>query len=220
MRFDDDFHVVQIYFLYKFAADLHTTKKHYLRMDKIKLGNPAVVGLAGFGLTTLLLQFHNIGFGGMGIVLSMGIIFGGLTQLIAGFMEQKTGNNFGYAAFTAYGSFWIGLGIIWVLNHFGIFVSSTTDVGLYLLAWTLLSVVFWIGSLFISKAMAFTFTTLIIGFVFLDLGHFGFPVMNVAAGYVLIACALGAWYMMAAIILNDLAGYELVKVGKALIAKK
>ena len=25
------------------------------------LGNPAVVGLAGFGLTTLILQFHNLG---------------------------------------------------------------------------------------------------------------------------------------------------------------
>lgn len=29
-------------------------------MEK-KMGNPAVVGLAGFGLTTILLQFHNIG---------------------------------------------------------------------------------------------------------------------------------------------------------------
>ncbi len=26
-----------------------------------KLGNPAVVGLAGFALSTLLLQFHNVG---------------------------------------------------------------------------------------------------------------------------------------------------------------
>lgn len=58
--------------------------------------NPAVVGLAGFGLTILLLQLHNLGLCGIGPVLAMGIIFGGLAQLIAGFMEQKTGNNFGY----------------------------------------------------------------------------------------------------------------------------
>jgi len=63
-------------------------------MEK-KMGNPAVVGLAGFGLTTLLLQFHNIGLIGLGPVISMGFIFGGLAQLIAGFMEQKMGNNFG-----------------------------------------------------------------------------------------------------------------------------
>jgi len=54
----------------------------------------------------------------------------------------------------------------------------------------------------------------------LDLGHFGFPIMNKLAGYELILCAASAWYMMAAIIINDLAGYELLKSGKALIAKK
>ncbi len=98
------------------------------------MGNPAVVGLAGFGLTTLLLQFHNLGLIGLGPVLAMGFAFGGLAQFIAGFMEQKMGNNFGFAAFTAYGSFWIGLGIIWLLNNAGIYPSSGTDVGFYLVA--------------------------------------------------------------------------------------
>ena len=57
-------------------------------MEK-KMGNPAVVGLAGFGLTTLLLQFHNIGLCGLGPVVAMGFIFGGLAQMISGFQEQK-----------------------------------------------------------------------------------------------------------------------------------
>ncbi len=189
-------------------------------MDKTKLANPAVVGLGGFGLTTLLLQFHNLGLCGLGPVLAMGIIFGGLAQMIAGLMEQKTGNNFGYAAFTAYGAFWIGLGIIWILNHLGVYESSGTDVGFYLVAWTLLTVIFWVGSLFISRAMFFTFTTLLIGFILLDLGHFGYPALNVAAAYVLIVCALSAWYMMAATILNELSGREMLKVGMAPIKSK
>ncbi len=184
-------------------------------MNHSKLGNPAVVGLAGFGLTTLLLQFHNIGICGLGPVVSMGFIFGGLAQMIAGLLEQKTGNNFGFAAFTSYGAFWIGLGIIWMLNHYGVYQSSATDVGFYLLAWTFFTAILWVGSWFIHSAMAITFTTLLMGFILLDLGHFGFPQMNVAAGYVLIICALSAWYMMAAIILNELAGRELLKTGKA-----
>lgn len=188
-------------------------------MNNVKLGNPAVVGLAGFGLTTLLLQFHNLGICGLGPVVAMGFIFGGLAQLIAGLMEQKTGNNFGFAAFTSYGAFWIGLGIIWILNHFGIYTSSGTDVGMYLVAWTLLTVIYWIGSMFIHTAMATTFTTLLIGFILLDLGHFGLPILNVVAAYVLILCALCAWYMMAAIILNELAGKELLKTGKPWIKK-
>lgn len=188
-------------------------------MNNVKLGNPAVVGLAGFGLTTLLLQFHNLGICGLGPVASMGFIFGGLAQFIAGLLEQKTGNNFGFAAFTSYGAFWIGLGVIWMLNHFGIYTSSGTDVGMYLVAWTLLTVILWIGSMYIHSAMATTFTTLLIGFILLDLGHFGLPVLNVVAAYVLILCALCAWYMMAAIILNELAGKELLKTGKPWIKK-
>jgi hypothetical protein len=70
-----------------------------LNMSTQKIGNPAVVGLAGFGLTTLLLQIHNIGLMGIGPVLAMGLVFGGLAQFIAGFMEQKVGNNFGFSAF-------------------------------------------------------------------------------------------------------------------------
>lgn len=186
-------------------------------MNTIKLGNPAVVGLAGFGLTTLLLQFHNLGWCGLGPVVAMGFIFGGLAQLVAGFMEQKTGNNFGFAAFSSYGAFWIGLGIIWILNHFGIYTSSTTDVGYYLIAWTLLTLIFWIGSLFIHTAMAITFSTLALGFILLDLAHFGFPQATTYAAYVLIICALSAWYMMAAIIINDVAGKQLLTFGKPLI---
>jgi hypothetical protein len=189
-------------------------------MENTKLGNPAVVGLAGFGLTTILLQFHNLGLCGLGPVVAMGFIFGGLAQLIAGLMEQKTGNNFGFVAFTSYGAFWIGLGLIWLLNHFEIYKSSGTDVGYFLLAWTFLTVILWIGSLFIHTAMAVTFTTLLIGFILLDLGHFGFPALNKVAAVVLLMCAASAWYMMATIVLNGLAGRELLKSGKAWINNK
>ncbi len=188
-------------------------------MNNAKLGNPAVVGLAGFGLTTLLLQFHNLELLGLGPVVAMGFIFGGLAQLMAGLMEQKTGNNFGFAVFTSYGAFWIGLGIIWILNHLGVYSSSGTDVGYYLVAWTLLTAIFWVGALFIHTAMVLTFSTLLAGFIFLDLGHFGFPVFNKVAAIVLIVCALLAWYMMAAIILNELAGRQMLKTGKAWIRK-
>lgn len=189
-------------------------------MNNGKLGNPAVVGLGGFGLTTLLLQFHNLGWIGLGPVLAIGIIFGGAVQLIAGFMEQKTGNNFGFAAFSAYGAFWIGLGIIWILNHFNIYPSNGQDVGFFLVAWTLITAIFWFGSFFIHTAMFVTFATLLAGFILLDLVHFGFPALETLAAIDLIVCAFAAWYMMAAIILNDLAGREILKVGKPLIAKK
>ena len=88
-------------------------------------GNPGVVGLAGFGLTTMLLQFHNVGWCGVGPIVALAFVFGGLAQMIAGFQEFKCGNNFGYSAFVAYGSFWIALGIIFMFNYYNIYHSGT-----------------------------------------------------------------------------------------------
>jgi len=186
-------------------------------MSDTKLANPAVVGLAGFGLTTLLLQFHNLGLCGTGVVLAPGFIFGGLAQMIAGFQEQKTGNNFGYSAFVSFGAFWIGLGIIWLLGHFEVFTPSKTDVGYYLVTWTLYSTIMFIASLRVHKAMAITFALLIAGFILLDVGHFGPAIFNTIAAYVLIGCALSAWYMMAGIILQDVAGKPILPMGKPYI---
>jgi hypothetical protein len=65
--------------------------------------------------------------------------------------------------------------------------------------------------------MAITFGLLLLGFILLVVGHFGDPIWNKVAGYELIPCALMAWYMMAAIIINDLAGKTVLPVGKAFI---
>lgn len=184
-------------------------------MTDANVGNPAVVGLGGFGLTTLLLQFHNVGWmPSLGPVVWLGFVFGGLAQLIAGLQEQKTGNNFGYCAFSGYGAFWIGLALILIGNNYDLFPASTTDVGWYLIAWTLFTAILWVGSLRIHGAMAFTFTTLLLGFILLDLAHFGFPWLTVVAGYELMVCALSAWYMMARIILNEIYGRELLPAGR------
>ena len=188
-------------------------------MAEQKTGNPAVVGLAGFGLTTLILQFHNVGWMGLGPVVWLAVIFGGLAQMIAGLQEMKTGNNFGYCAFTAFGCFWLSLALIFIGNHFGIYVSTKTDIGWFLVAWTALTVILWIGSLAISGAHGLLFTLLLAGFVLLDLAHFGYPELTVVAGYELMATAVMAWYIMAHIIFAGLFGRDLLPLGKPWIKK-
>lgn len=98
----------------------------------------------------------------------------------------------------------ISYGSFWIFNHLGIYHSSRTDVGIYLIAWTLLTFIFWISSLFIHSTMAFTFTTLLIGF----------PQLTKFAEYDLIICALGAWYMMGSITINDVSGSQVIKAEK------
>lgn len=177
-------------------------------------GNPAVVGLAGFGVTTLVLQFHNVGWCGIGPVFALALIFGGLAQLIAGFQEFKCGNNFGYSAFVAYGSFWLAFGAILICNKLGFYSSDGRDIGFFLIGFTVYTLIMWGAALRIHGMMALTFTLLVIGFVLLDFAHFGFPQLTVIAGYELMACALCALYMMASIIYQQVYGRVILPMGQ------
>lgn len=59
-------------------------------MGNTKLANPAPLGLMGFGMTTILLNLHNAGFFALdGIILAMGIFYGGIAQIFAGLLEYK-----------------------------------------------------------------------------------------------------------------------------------
>ena len=183
------------------------------------LGNPAVVGLGGFGLTTLELQFHNLGWVGIGPVIWLGFVFGGVAQFMAGLQEQKTGNNFGYCAFTAFGAFWLSLCAYLVGSTSGIKMLALTenDLGFFLFGWTLFTSGLWIASFKISKAMALTFTTLMIGFVLLDLSKWGFPQLTPFAAWDLIVCALLAWYMMFHVVFLSVFGRDVLPVGRPIL---
>jgi succinate-acetate transporter protein len=172
----------------------------------VGMANPAAVGLGAFGATTLLLQFHNLGFVSTGTVMWLAFFFGGLAQLVAGFQEFRTGNSFGFAAFTTYGSFWIALGGIWLNAQLGFAQISATDVGWFLVIFTLLTGIYFIGSLKQNSALAWVFLTLFIGFILLDIGHLapGMEVFNKIAAVELIFCALCAWYLMAHVIFAPL----------------
>jgi hypothetical protein len=183
-----------------------------------KMGNPAAVGLAAFGMTTLLLQFHALGLMGLGPVIWTGVFFGGIAQVCAGLQEHKNGNNFGYSVFTSFGCFWLGFCGMSVASKLGLFAVSKTDVGWFLVAWTLYSAIMTVGALRISKAMTVAFVTLMIGLVLLDIEHFGgSEQLAVVAAWALVVCVASVWYMMAHIVFHDLFGRDVLPVGKPVI---
>lgn len=199
-------------------------------MSQCAQGNPAAVGLAAFGLTTLLLQFHNLGWCGTGVVFCTAITLGGTAQLIAGFQEFRAGNNFGYSAFTVFGAFWLALGMIYLIldlqgaqnSVIGSHLKITpTDIGFFLVSFSFYVVIMWVASMRVSAMMAFTFTTLIFGFVGLDLIFLmdaKWLMPAVAAD--LILCALSAWYMMAHIIFLQIFNRDILPVGRPWISSK
>src|SRR5438874_11688640 len=99
--------------------------------------NPAPLGLLGFGMTTVLLNFHNAGFYELNaMILAMGICYGGVAQIIAGVMEWRKNNTFAATAFISYGLFWLSLVTLIVLAKLGLgAASSETSMAAYLAMW-------------------------------------------------------------------------------------
>jgi len=187
---------------------------------EVKLGNPAVVGLAGFGMTTLCLQFHNLGWVSVGPVIWIGLLFGGTAQLVAGFLEFKTGNNFGFCAFSGYGAFWISLCFYLIFGtnadlvaKYPVLKLDGHGLGIFLLMWTFFTFILFIASMKHHSALAFIFLTLLVGFIGLDLKELvGSQAAGTFAAWDLIVCALSAWYLMAVAVYAE-AGINL-PVGK------
>jgi succinate-acetate transporter protein len=183
---------------------------------KPKYANPAPLGLAGFALTTFILNLHNAGFIGIGAALPLGLFYGGLAQLVAGFLEFRTGNTFGMTAFGSFGAFWISLASM-VLMEMNKWIAPEALQGWLLatlVAWTLFTFVLWIATFRHNKALVMVFSTLLILFVLLDIHVWtGSKLMGVIAGWEGMFCALTAWYLMAAIVINDSFGREVLPVG-------
>lgn len=168
--------------------------------------NPAPLGLLGFGLTTVLLNIHNVGYYELNtMILAMGIFYGGLAQIIAGMMEWKKNNTFGTTAFTSYGLFWLSLVGLILMPNLGLGVATSKQAfAAYFFMWGLFTFVMFLGTLRINRALQFVFLSLTILFILLAArDFFGSAGIGTLAGYVGIICGLSAIYTGLAQVLNE-----------------
>jgi hypothetical protein len=178
--------------------------------------NPAPLGLMGFGLTTILLNLHNAGVIPIGsAILAMGLLAGGFAQIIAGIMEWKKKNTFGTVAFTSYGFFWISLVALIVMPRFGIAdAADRSGMAAYLFVWGLFTVVMFVATLKMNRAVMLVFFALTILFFLLALADAtGSATLTRVAGYEGIVCGFGAIYIGAAQILNEVYGRTVLPLG-------
>jgi hypothetical protein len=182
-----------------------------------RTGNPAPLGLMGFGMTTVLLNLHNAGFIALDtMILSMGIFYGGLAQIIAGIMEWKKGNTFAATAFTSYGMFWLSLVALIALPHAGLGLTAPSgySVPAYLVAWGVFTLVLFIGTLRLNRALQVVFATLTILFFMLAAGDaLGSATIGRAAGWVGLLCGASAIYTGLAQVLNEVYGKTVWPLG-------
>lgn len=169
--------------------------------------NPAPLGLMGFGMTTVLLNLHNVGLFKLGsMILCMGIFYGGIAQILAGIMEWKKNNTFGTLAFISYGSFWLSLVGLLVFPKTGL-AESTENSALvaYLVMWGLFTLVLFIGTLKLTKHLQVIFGSLALLFFLLALGDLTQNhIIKTIAGYEGIFCGCSAIYTALYQVLSEL----------------
>ena len=180
-------------------------------------GNPAPLGLLGFGMTTVLLNIHNAGYYELNtMILAMGLCYGGLAQIIAGIMEWRKGNTFATTAFVSYGLFWLSLVTLIVFAKIGWAAATAPNaMGAYLLIWGIFTAVMFIGTLYLSRALQIVFGSLTILFFLLAIEYFSNAEAGFkhAVGYEGIFCGASAIYTGLAQVLNELAGKTLLPLG-------
>jgi succinate-acetate transporter protein len=171
--------------------------------------DPGPLGLAAFAGTTFVLSLINanlVSAKGIGAVLALALAYGGITQLLAGMWEFRTGNTFGAVAFSSFGAFWISFYLLLKV------VPATTitphGVSLYLWMWAIFTTYMFLASLRTTGAVALVFFLLSVTFILLAIGDMGTGHTSIthAGGYVGIATAIAAWYASFAAVLNSTFG--------------
>jgi succinate-acetate transporter protein len=177
--------------------------------------NPAPLGLIAFGLTTVLLNFHNAGFYPLSsMILAMGLAYGGAAQVIASAMEYKNGNTFATVAFGSYGLFWWSFAILLILPKLGLAAApDEASLVAYLFMWGLFTAVMFIATLKLSRGLQAIFATLAILFFLLALGDYtGNATITIIAGYEGILTGLIATYVGLAEVINETYGRKALPV--------
>jgi len=187
-------------------------------MTDTKLANPAALGLGGFALTTFILNVVNAGLisgENLGMVLPIGIFYGGLAQFCAGMWEFKRGDTFGATCFSSFGAFWMGVAVMVLLENAGVIPSVPREgMAVLFIAWGIFTAYATIASLKVNRAVTSIFVTLTILFFLLAIGEWNDTVHKVA-GYEGILCALIAWYTAAGVLINTLYGRDVIPLGHA-----
>lgn len=178
--------------------------------------NPAPLGLAGFGLTTVLLNIHNAGLFPLDtMIVAMGIFYGGLAQVIVGIMEWKKNNTFGTTAFTSYGFFWLTLVTIWLLPAVGAAAKpSATSMAFYLTMWGVFSTFLFVATFKLNRALQVVFGLVVALFFLLALANAtGSHTIHTIAGVEGVICGLSALYTGMAQVINEYYGRSVLPLG-------
>jgi uncharacterized protein len=171
-----------------------------LNTTTLNWGNSAPLALAAFGVTTFMLSMINanqISPAVKPVVFGVALMFGGLTQLIAGIIQLRTGNTFSGVLFTGFGGFWMSLFAVaqWFLKAVPT-AQQGHALGLLLYAFGIFAAVMWVASFRTNAIVVFALGILVATFFLLAAGNYGAHAALIHwGGYLGLAAAACAFYL-------------------------
>jgi len=187
--------------------------------------NPAPLGLAGFGLTTILLSTINAGLlpgEGPNLIsplVPLAFAYGGAAQILAGIFEFKNNNTFGTVAFTSYGLFWWWFALLqWSVGAGWLKAPAPAAVGVLLLLWGIFTFGMWISTFRSSLALWSVFLFLWVAFLLLAAGDLGMgTVFHTVGGWVGLVTGIDAVYVAMAEVTNGTYGKTVFPLGAPIL---
>ncbi|MGB8219647.1 MAG: acetate uptake transporter [Methanoregula sp.] len=190
-----------------------TNRNNIFLMDQT--ANPAPLGLCAFGTTTILLSLWNAGVIGISSpIIAMAIFYGGLAQIIAGLMEWKKNNNFGFLTFVSFGFFWMTFAGVFILPAFGLAKApGPADLAAFLTVWGIVAFGLLICTLNMHRSLQVTVLAVFLTIALLvaaeltesGLVKLGAGLMGILAGALAIYIGLGQ-------VINEIHGRKIIPV--------
>ncbi len=192
------------------------------QLKPLSQANPGPLGLAGFGLTTVVLSCVNAGLlphEAVPVIVPLAFAYGGVAQIIAGILEFRNGNTFGMVAFLSYGLFWWWFALLqWTVGAGWLAQPPASAVASVLLLWGVLTFLLWIVTFRLSLGVWSIFLLLWLTFFFLAAGDFGYLIgslsCGIIGGYLGLLTGVDALLVAFVEILNATAGRILIPLGR------
>jgi succinate-acetate transporter protein len=175
------------------------------------IGDPLALGLSSFGISVGVVGSVNAGLVDVRVApvtFAVMIASGFVTQLLAGFLAFRRGETFVGVVFTAFSGFWLGITLLLAVFAPQIARSGGSvgqALGLYLLAWAIISTFIWVASLVTTKMNGVIFgigTAALYVLAFAGFTNSGG--LTKIGGWLQILTGIGLFYLSAATIVNEM----------------
>ena len=189
----------------------------------VPVAEPAVLGLIGLAVAALVLASADLKLASnveKSLMIPWILMFGATAQLIAGVMEFKRNNVFGATVFSVYAMTMFSIALTLFINNSTI--VSKGDITYYaygLIGILIFSIIATMASLMTNKVLFGILIAVDLAVAFL-IPHYLYEISAQPAGVFLLITSILSFYAAAAIILNTMAGKNILPLGKAIWTPK